>query len=122
MCADCSCLSFQPDGFRTVCLTQAQAQAVIGRINFEHTDPNLVSLVYHISWVQKVAFRQLRNVDQAFQALLDSDKRAKTHNVGNCSFDNGAHLIALGDIQPGIGTKSFQAQGDAFSPAFTPRT
>jgi hypothetical protein len=68
--------------------------------------------VDNVSGVQKVAFRQLRNVDQALKAFFDPDKSAKTDNIGDSPFDDSTYLVALGDILPRVGAKSLQAQGD----------
>jgi hypothetical protein len=86
---------------------------VVGGINSEYAYPNLFPLMDYIPRMQKVALCQLRDVDQPLQAFFNADKGAETHNVGDHSLNNGTHLIALRDIQPGIGAESFQAQGNA---------
>ena len=60
--------------------------------------------------------RQFRDVEQTFQAILESDKHAEVRDLCDLAFHQFTRLIAIRDVvYPGIFVELFQAKSDTTS-------
>jgi hypothetical protein len=57
---------------------------------------------------------QLRNVDQSFDAFIDSNEHTEIRHAGDLAFDLRADWMAIGDHLPWIGGHLLDARGEAF--------
>src|SRR5699024_3010291 len=62
-----------------------------------------------------VALGQLGDVDQALDALLDADERAKRHQLGDLARDDLADGVGAGEHAPRVLLGRLQRQGDALA-------
>src|SRR5271157_2301140 len=92
-------------------LLHAQRDASIRRIHAEHYGINLVGRLDQLGgMLEALGPGHLREVNQAFDALFQLDKRAVVCDRKHAPMNARAHRIALGSVQPRVGRQLLEAQ------------
>ena len=95
-------------------LLHAERDAAIGGIDAENNGVDLVAGLDELGgMLEALGPGHLREVNQAFDALLELDKRAVVGDRKNAAVDLGADGITLRGVEPGIGRQLLEAERDA---------
>ena len=79
-------------------------------VNMNDARGDHIALFDHVAGVQEVALRQLGDVDQALQALLEAGEGPEADHVGDDALHDLAHVVALLHRAPGVGLQPPQAE------------
>ncbi len=95
-------------------LLHAQRDAAVSGIDAEDDGIDLVARLDQLGGVlEALGPGHLREVNQAFDALLQLDKRAVVGDRKNAAMDVRADRVTLGGVEPGIGRQLLEAQRNA---------
>src|SRR5262245_11734742 len=95
-------------------LLDAEADAPVVRIDFEHLRLDLLTDRKELRWVfDALRPRHLRDVHEAFDARLDLDERAVIGDRDHLAFDARAYRESLDRRRPWVGDQLFVAKADA---------
>ena len=95
-------------------LLHAQRDAAVGGVDAENHGVDLVAGLDQLGGVlEALGPGHLREVNQAFDALLELDERAVVGDRKNAAVNLGADGIALGGVEPRIGRQLLEAERDA---------
>src|SRR5690606_11042205 len=95
-------------------LFQAQRNATTLLVDVEDHDLYLVTQLHDLGGMDVlVGPVHLADVHQAFHALFQLGEAAVVGEVGNNGLDAGVLRVTALDVDPGVGTQLFQAQGHA---------
>ena len=88
----------------------------IVRVHSQNLDLDVVANLDDLFGVFDLVIGQFRDVEQAFQTILESDKHAEVRDLCDLAFHQFARLIAIRDVvYPGIFVELFQAKSDTTS-------
>ena len=94
-------------------LLQAQRNTAALLVHVEHHDLDFLAGVHHLRGVDVlVGPVHLRDVHQAFDAVLDLHERAVVGDVGDLAEHAGVRRIAAGNVLPRIRAELLQAEAD----------
>src|SRR5581483_6969808 len=94
-------------------LLDADRDALIGLIDFEHNRLDLVALLEHLGGMIDLARPgNVRDVDHAVQTFLQFDESAIAGKIANLAFDFRARRVLLHGFVPRIGFELADAEGD----------
>src|SRR6185437_3896260 len=95
-------------------LLQAQRDTTALLVDIEHHDLHFLAGVHDLGGIDVlVGPVHLRDVHQAFHAILDLDERAIVGDVRDLTEHAGVGRVASCDVLPGIRTELLQSQRDA---------
>ena len=64
------------------------------------TNPDLFALLYHIAGMHKIAIPKLGDMDQAFQAIINANKRTKFDDICHDPINDLIDTISLVKVLP----------------------
>ncbi len=92
-------------------LLHAQRDAAIGRVHAEDDCLDFVARLDQLGGVlEPLRPGHLREVNQAFDALLQLNKRAVVGDGKNAALDVGADRVALSGVKPRVGSELLEAK------------
>ena len=96
-------------------LLDTQREALVFLVDLQDNRLNGLAFGIFLGWMlDPLGPGEIRDVDQAVDALFYADKDTEISDIFNLSFDDGTYRIGLGDQIPGVGLQLFHAQRDAF--------
>src|SRR5688500_9027885 len=94
-------------------LLQAQRDALLLLVDAEDHRPDVLALLEHLAGVADLLGpRQVRDVEQAVDALLDLHERAVVGDVADLALDHGTGRVLLGHALPGVLLDLLHAEAD----------
>ena len=84
-------------------LLDPQREAFLRNVDVQNLDLDLLTLLSHLGGFAKpLGPRDVRNVDQPVNALVESDEDPKIGDVPDSPHDNGAHRVAIQSEPPRV--------------------
>ena len=84
------------------------------RINSQDLDLELVADLDHLLRVIDLLLRELRDMEEPFETIFESDEHAEVGDLGDLALDHLTRLILAGDIvRPWIASQLLQTQSNA---------
>ena len=93
-------------------LLERQGDAAAVEVDVDHLDGDLLTDADHLLGDVDVALGQLRDVDQALDAVVDADEGAERHQLGHPARDQLADLVGAGELAPRVLLGRLERQRD----------
>src|SRR5215469_3771199 len=95
-------------------LLDAQREAAVLRLDAENDSLHFFALLHDLGrMLDALGPAQVRNVNQAVDAVFDFDEGAEVGEVAYAAFDNGSGRVALGEVLPRVFEQLLHAERDA---------
>ena len=93
-------------------LLDGEADPAALQVDVDDLHPQLFARVDHLLGQVDVVRRHLRDVHQALDAVAHLDERTEGHELGDPAVDQLAHLVAVGELLPGVGLGGLEREAD----------
>src|SRR3954452_14939581 len=99
-------------GHALVGLLERERDAATVEVDVDDLDHDVVADLHDLLGHLDVALGQLRDVDQALDALVDADERTERHELRDLAGHDLADLVGPGELAPGVLLRRLERQGD----------